>query len=242
LHHIGRAIDRVNAAIYKSDESSSPSYAIQTAGHKDLQINHVQVPQVRVHLKFGHCDVRYGIAHAENKALAAQVAVGELDVLLFSFVLVENAMALRAAQWEFVVQLLSGVEHANGATAGAVGDVAEACTSTAGQKRRVVAVVMDSTHRFFPDICDAVDAGCSGWRGFFPTENVVMVPRNKMVLLSSTVQAEAGLTTSSSSVDPEYAAQLQKFRDHNDSQEKWRVREQAKGSEEAAGAPTESGL
>jgi hypothetical protein len=191
----------------------------------------MKVPQVTVRLSFGHCDVRYGMGHQENSDLAAQVADGELDLILFSFVLVENAMALRAAQWEFVVQLLGGASAAGDAEAG----VASGASGAGTKQKQRVALVMDSTHRFFPDICDAVHTGCSGWRAFFPTEAVVSVPRNKMILLNTEAQTQARIPVTSS-VDPAVAAQLQRFREHNDSQEKWRVREQAKGN----GATTES--
>ena len=53
---------------------------------------------------------------------------------------------------------------------------------------------MDSTHRFFPEICDAIqttgtgmgtsmDRSSSSWVASFPAESCVSVPRNKMLLL-----------------------------------------------------------
>jgi hypothetical protein len=102
---------------------------------------------IQLHLSFQMCDVRYGLDHAKNRSLVASTK-GELaDVFIFSFVLVENAEQLRATHWHFMTDLLGGV------CAGRPPDDDEA--QVGGGKPRV-ALVMDSTHRIFPEVHEAL--------------------------------------------------------------------------------------
>jgi hypothetical protein len=155
----------------------------------------------QLHLSFRFCDVRYGLDHEKNSRLVAATEGKLADLFIFSFVLVENAQQLRSMNWQFVTELLDG--------AGAPEDEAQI-----DEKPRA-ALVIDSTHRIFPEIHDALggnkgasdgdndalktaeEGGAhtpgtrSQWSAHLPADKGPSIPRNKLVLLNAAARSMA---------------------------------------------------
>jgi hypothetical protein len=157
---------------------------------------------VRLNLSFRMCDVRYGMGHEKNSDLLAATGGKLADVFIFSFVLVENAEHLRRAGWQFVKELLGGTRTAGGEEreGGASGCAAngDSCVSDDGKPR--VAILMDSTHRIFPELHDALTGGgSSGTAAATAAERVNMAGQATTITDSSDAAAREVATTTNTS-------------------------------------------
>eukprot|EP00943_MAST-04B_sp_MAST-4B-sp1_P003065 g3065.t1 len=190
---------------------------------KELDVDkELSLPNITVH--FATCDVQSPINdvnvnndHLKNACVKEIMSEFKFDMLLYSYVLVENAVAIRKSDFIFVKETL---QLALELKASELNDE--------NKDMSVYSIFLDSTHRLFPDIIKA--ALNVNQNTFFVPKIRRMrgLPRNVLLILSGCGQegtiknhfkAKYGLLSKLDCADDK---SIQQFITDNTAQESWR--------------------
>ena len=149
------AWERTARAVHEAARAVTESGAAHV-GHNYTRGKCCGGPGAPVTLRFLQADVTRGLADASNAQLAAEVRSG-VDLVLFSYVLVETAAAARRGGWRFVRDCANSLRGAD-----------------------AYMIALDASHRLWPEMIDVLRTECPQLRAWLP-RNV----SRKVALLAS---------------------------------------------------------